>query len=115
MDTKKAKKFISYLELAGSDDESDGGRQNLYEAVFTLHESVSLEFFYFGNYDENGLFHGQAVLKPNTYNSCFKGECKVRSHLLQWFSTFGSWRPTKQNKTQFGDPNFTRIVLKHRF
>ena len=87
MDTKKAKKFISYLELADSDDESKGGRQNLYEAVFTLHESVSLEFFYFGSYDDNGLFHGQAVLKPNTYNSCFKGECKVSGHQPQCFST----------------------------
>ena len=24
--------------------------------------------------------------------------------LKQWFSTFDSWRPTKQNNTQFGDP-----------
>jgi len=29
----------------------------------------------------------------------------------QWFSTFGSWRPTKQNNTQFGDPFNTIIVL----
>ena len=80
IDKKKAKQFISFLELSGSDDES-GGRQNLYEAVLTLHESVSIDFFYFGNYDEDGLFHGQAVLKPNTYRSCYKGECKVRIHL----------------------------------
>jgi hypothetical protein len=33
----------------------------------------------------------------------------------QWFSTFGSWRPTKQNKTQFGDPNCTRIVQNTGF
>ena len=79
IDKKKAKQFISFLELSGSDDES-GGRQNLYEAVLTLHESVSIDFFYFGNYDEDGLFHGQAVLKPNTYRSCYKGECKVRIH-----------------------------------
>ena len=25
-------------------------------------------------------------------------------YLRQWFSTFGSWRPTKYNNTQFGDP-----------
>ncbi len=25
--------------------------------------------------------------------------------LNQWFSTFSSWRPTKQKNTQFGDPN----------
>ena len=30
---------------------------------------------------------------------------------VQWFSTFGSWRPTKQNKTQFGDPFTTKILL----
>ena len=35
--------------------------------------------------------------------------------LEQWFSTFVSWRPTKYNKTQFGDPSITNIVLKHRF
>ena len=33
----------------------------------------------------------------------------------QWFSTFGCWRPTKQNNTQFCDPNVAIIVLKHRF
>jgi len=26
---------------------------------------------------------------------------------VQWFSTFVSWRPTKVNKTQFGDPKGT--------
>jgi len=30
--------------------------------------------------------------------------------LCQWFSTFGSWRPTKQTITQFGDPYITIIV-----
>jgi len=37
------------------------------------------------------------------------------SALNQWFSTFGSWRPIKQNNTQFGDPFITFIVLKHGF
>jgi len=35
--------------------------------------------------------------------------------LEQWFSTISSWRPIKQNNTQFGDPFITFIVLKHRF
>ena len=35
--------------------------------------------------------------------------------LEQWFSTFGSWRPTKYNNTQFGDPYITNLALKHRF
>ena len=36
--------------------------------------------------------------------------------LEQWFSTFGSMRPTKQNKTQFVDPFSTLIPIKiHRF
>ena len=35
------------------------------------------------------------------------------AHALdQWFSTFGSWRPTKQKKTQFGDPFSTKITTK---
>ena len=34
------------------------------------------------------------------------------SHLNQWFSTLGSWRPTKFNNTQFGDPFITIIVLR---
>jgi len=40
--------------------------------------------------------------------------CATNS-LFQWFSTFRSWRPTKHNITQFGDPYITIIVLKHRF
>ena len=35
--------------------------------------------------------------------------------LDQWFSTFGSWRPTKHKNTQFGDPNSTIIELYYRF
>ena len=31
--------------------------------------------------------------------------------LDQWFSTLGSWRPTKHNDTQFGDPYITIIVI----
>ena len=31
--------------------------------------------------------------------------------LEQWFSTFDSWRPTKQNNTQFADPYIDIIVL----
>jgi hypothetical protein len=108
IDTKKAKQFISFLELSESDDESGGNRPNLYEAVLTLHESVSLEFFYFGKYDEDGLFHGQAILRPNTYKSCYKGECKVGGQLLQWFSTFVVGEP--HNKTEH---NFaTHLLLK---
>ena len=33
----------------------------------------------------------------------------------QLFSTFGCWRPTKQNNTQFGDPYVAIIVLYYRF
>ncbi len=36
-------------------------------------------------------------------------------NIVQWFSTFGSRRPTKQNITQVGDTYITIIVLKHRF
>ena len=37
----------------------------------------------------------------------------ILSHMYdigQWFSTLGSWRPTKQNKTEFGDP-FSLFIL----
>ena len=30
--------------------------------------------------------------------------------LKQWFSTFGSWRPTIHNNTQFGDPYIITIT-----
>jgi len=36
---------------------------------------------------------------------------RVTYPLIQWFSTFGSKWPTKQDNTQFGDPFI--IVLKH--
>jgi len=39
----------------------------------------------------------------------------IRIRRVEWFSTFGSWQPTKHNITQFGDPYITIIVLKHRF
>ena len=29
----------------------------------------------------------------------------------QWFSTLGCWRPTKQNKTLFGEPYSTKMLL----
>ena len=35
--------------------------------------------------------------------------------LEQWFSTFGSWRPIKQNKTQLGDPFSSKSLLKYIF
>ena len=70
IDTKQAKKFMTYLEKSEE-------VENQYEVVLTLHESVAIEFSYFGNLDEEGLFHGQAVLKPTTYQSCYKGQCKV--------------------------------------
>jgi len=50
-------------------------------------ESYPIEFFYFGDLDEDGLFHGQAILKPTTYQSCYKGQCKV-SPIGQLFGTF---------------------------
>ena len=70
IDTKRAKKFMTFLEKSEE-------AENQYEVVLTLHESVAIEFSYFGNLDEEGLFHGQAVLKPTTYQSCYKGQCKV--------------------------------------
>ena len=46
----------------------------------------------------------------------FKGSMDQKSlrtpALDQWFSTSGSWRSTKQNKTLFGDPYITIIALK---
>ena len=73
IDIKRAKKFISYLEKS-----EEAGNQ--YEAVLTMHESVPVEFNYFGKFDEEGLFHGQAVLKSTTYQSCYKGKCRVSQH-----------------------------------
>ena len=35
--------------------------------------------------------------------------------LWQWFSTSGSWRPSKHKNTHFGDPCLTIKVLKQRF
>ena len=88
IDQKKAKKFMTYLEPSMSDEgEEEGTNNNLYEAVFTLYESHSIEFLYFGKFDEDGLFHGQAILKPTTYQSCFKGECKI-SKFGQIIGTF---------------------------
>ncbi len=79
---------MTYLEPSMSDEGEEGGtNNNLYEAVFTLYESHSIEFLYFGKFDEDGLFHGQAVLKPTTYQSCFKGECKI-SKFGQIIGTF---------------------------
>ena len=47
--------------------------------------------------------------KPNDYA---KGDIQIiRDTLDQWFSTFGSWRPTKHKNTQFGDPHITIVVL----
>ena len=37
---------------------------------------------------------------------------KIHYDLEQWFSTFGCWRPSKQNNTQFGDPNVAITVLR---
>ena len=51
----------------------------------------------------------QAALDP------LAGRVFVTHDLDQWFSTADSWRPTKQDKTQFGDPYITIIVLQHRF
>jgi hypothetical protein len=39
--------------------EEGDDKSNFYEAVFTLHESVSVEFYYYGKLDEEGQFHGQ--------------------------------------------------------
>ena len=57
IDLKRAKKFISYLENSVPEGDLDEG--NFYEAVVTLHEAVSIEFFYYGKLDEDGRFHGQ--------------------------------------------------------
>ncbi len=35
----------------------------------------------------------------------------IRDALEQWFSTFGGWRPKKQNIAQFCDPYIAIIVL----
>ena len=40
---------------------------------------------------------------------------KCNNALNQWFSIFGSWRPTKQKKAQLGDPFSAKSLLKYRF
>jgi len=74
VDKKKAKRFISHVERSVYD--SDESVTNFYEAVINFHGSLPVEFFYFGNLDEEGLFHGQAILKVTTFQSCYKGRCK---------------------------------------
>jgi len=48
------------------------------------------------------------------YESQRKREC-LFIFLLQLLSTFGSWRPTKENTTQFSVACISIIVLKHMF
>ena len=40
---------------------------------------------------------------------------KVFLNIEQWFSTLGSWRPTKQNKTEFGDPFSIKVLYNTVF
>ena len=51
-----------------------------------------------------------------SFISCFL-DLLMHSDLLaiQWFSTVGSWRPTKQNETQFGDPYIAKWLLYKGF
>jgi hypothetical protein len=49
----------------------------------------------------------------NTFLARIKFELCIPA-LDHWFSTYGRWRPTKQNKRQFADPFITIIILKHR-
>jgi hypothetical protein len=55
IDPRKAQKFLNFVEPVEDQD-------NRFEAVLTLHNSVSIEFAYFGDYDEDGRFHGQVEI-----------------------------------------------------
>lgn len=85
IDQKRAKRLISNVER--SSDEEDKTKVNFYEAILTFHETILVEFWYFGDLDEDGLFHGQATLKLTNDQSCSKGQCKTNP-IGQIFGTF---------------------------
>jgi len=62
IDKRKAKYFISDIRKLASTE----GITNYYEASFNLEETVKCNFFYFGDLDNHGKFHGQATLKTAT-------------------------------------------------
>ena len=74
---KASKQLFTHLELL---EPEVNEHQKLYEAVLNLQESTPIEFLYFGGYDDNFRFDGQAVLKLTSYNSCYKGACKVMGY-----------------------------------
>ena len=80
IDPRKAKKFLNFVEPVED-------QENRFEAVLTLHDSVSIEFAYFGDYDEDGRFHGQAVLDTLNDETCYKGNCHV-NEFSRIFATF---------------------------
>ena len=71
---QESKQLLTHLEPL---EPEVNDNQKLYEAILNLHESTPIEFLYFGGYDDIFQFHGQAVLKLTSYNSCYKGACKV--------------------------------------
>ena len=75
---------------------------------------------------ERLLYHDCIMNDLASFSKKVKVSCQLTSSkqpdiipniycLLQWFSTFGSWRPKKENKTLFSDPYITIILLYHRF
>ena len=58
LDIKKSKKFLNFVEPI----QDISSKTKTFEAILTLQESTSIEFFYFGNFEDEGEFHGQAVL-----------------------------------------------------
>ena len=83
VDVKKSKKFLNFIEPI----ENTSTKTKIYEAVLTLQESVSIEFAYFGNFDDSGAFHGQAVLDVLNGETCFKGNCRT-NQIDRIFGTF---------------------------
>ena len=75
-----------------------------------LHQLLVFEFL---NKNITFIFKHRQLCSKVKYN--FLTFTFILDRLDQWFSTFGSWRPTKQNNTQFGDPFITIIVLYQGF
>lgn len=71
--TRKGQRFMSYLEPVP--DENGIDMPNVYEALFVTNIEVQAEFSYFGSYDEDGQFHGQAILNFSNQKMCYKGDC----------------------------------------
>ena len=68
IDMENSVKFLNNVKKIGD---------TLYEAEMKLFDEVHIQFFYFGTYNENGNFHGYAMLQltntPLTF--CLRGRC----------------------------------------